>query len=186
MRLLGKLYNGNKKRYPIGTISGYANVPPIAETLAWSLKQVERYDEAADVYREVAEYHTQKAYTQTVKFSLPIASMYRLKSLHNRANCLLAGKQFKQAEILFFDVHKQEDKEYGSDGYYVGDSAHGLGASLQGQGEMKKSEKMFRKAYKSRRIVLGNDRELTLKSWRCMNETVSGLRKFMNRLSKNS
>ncbi|KAF4175439.1 hypothetical protein CNMCM8694_008179 [Aspergillus lentulus] len=171
LKLLLRHYKGLKARqdpydYPFLTI---------AHRLAPCLRELKRYGEAASVYREIAE-----------QWRLSGLGFLMFDSMIDGGNCLLAGRLFKEAEVLFTDVYEQEVKEYGVDNLKTSYSAHGLGASFYGQGEMKKAHKMFRKAYECRRKALGDDDALTRESLQRMIEAESGMQKLLNRFSRAS
>ncbi|RMZ48335.1 serine/threonine protein kinase [Aspergillus flavus] len=154
----------------------------IAGCLAPCLRELKMYAEAANVYREIAEF-----------WRLMGASFPRFESMIASGNCLLAGCLFKEAEVLFTEVYEQKVREYGVDHWKTLYSAHGpgacfygLGASFYGQGEMKKAHEMFRKAYECRQEYLGDNHTLTRESLQRMIEAESGTQKLFNRLSRAS
>lgn len=154
----------------------------IAGCLAPCLRELKMYAEAANVYREIAEF-----------WRLMGASFLRFESMIASGNCLLAGCLFKEAEVLFTEVYEQKVREYGVDHWRTLYSAHGpgacfygLGASFYGQGEMKKAHEMFRKAYECRQEYLGDNHTLTRESLQRMIEAESGTQKLFNRLSRAS
>ncbi|EAW17356.1 putative protein kinase [Aspergillus fischeri NRRL 181] len=148
----------------------------IAQCLAPCLRELKRYGEAASVYREIAESWRTKTGLRFLIFDRMI----------DGGNCLLAGRLFKEAEVLFTDLYEQEVKYYGIGHWKTSYAAHGLGASFYGQGEMRMAHKMFRKAYECRRKALGDDDALTRESLQRMIEAESGIQKLLNRFSRAS
>ncbi|QMW33369.1 hypothetical protein G4B84_008800 [Aspergillus flavus NRRL3357] len=152
----------------------------IAGCLAPCLRELKMYAEAANVYREIAEFWRLVG-VSFLRFESMIASpefsFLRFESMIASGNCLLAGSLFKEAEVLFTEVYEQKVREYGVDHWKTLYSAHGpgacfygLGASFYGQGEMIKAHEMFRKAYECRQEYLGDNHTLTRESLQRMIE----------------
>ncbi|EIT79554.1 serine/threonine protein [Aspergillus oryzae 100-8] len=184
LRLLLRHYEGLKAR-PDPYSGAFLG---IAHCLAPCLKELKMYVEAARVYREIAEISGPFG-SSFSSLELMIASEWMIAS----GNCLLAGRLFKEAEVLFTEVHEQKERKYGVDHwkttfFFLGRGAcfYGLGESFYGQGEMKKAHEMFRKAYECRQEYLGDNHPLTRESLQRMIEAESGTQKLFNRLSRAS